>query len=67
MSDEYNMQCQYCGIIDDYCSFSDTISPDRDTSEEQLELLHELWQLGYNLVDCPICGKVNIIKIGDTE
>ncbi len=29
---------------------------------EQLEMLEELWKVGLNIINCAICGSVNIVR-----
>ena len=33
--------------------------------EEQLEMLQELWVLGYNIINCGICSSVNIVRLAE--
>ena len=33
--------------------------------EEQLEMLEELWILGYNIINCGICSSVNIVRLAE--
>ena len=58
------LRCPYCGYIGDECDFPDFFVEGDDYSpHEQVELLHELWKHGFNIVSCGMCGDVFIHKI----
>ena len=61
---DYDLQCPYCGMIGDYCDFPDLFVDGDDSSPvEQVEMLQELWEHGFNIVSCGQCGGIIIHRI----
>lgn len=65
MIDKYLLKCPYCGFEDDNCFFPDLFYRDYDYPKynEQVNLLEEIQELGYNIVTCGKCGEVFIERL----
>ena len=54
------LSCPYCNFTGELCDFPDFFYEEGDDNalNEQLKILQEIQELGYNVVTCGHCGDV---------
>ena len=59
------LKCPHCGFEEDSCFFPDLFFRDDNYPQydEQVDLLEEIQELGYNIVTCGKCGEVFIERL----
>ena len=63
---ELELICPYCHKEFGYADCPDLfIDGDGSSPQEQVDLLEELWEYGFNIVTCGECGQVFIHRIKD--